>query len=118
MATSIGKVAIAAACGSVAIAVLADGSIAAEPRRGLPGGDRARIEQDIRRGYNARPHINSQRPAQRGSDLQYRSGAEHLNRGVLIGPGATVAPNCTYQYRRWKKTRNSYWRDRYYECAG
>jgi len=36
----------------------------------------------------------------------------------LAAGAGYVAATCTYEYNRWKSTGSSYWRNRYYQCAG
>jgi hypothetical protein len=70
------------------------------------------IEQNIRRNYNAQSQMNAQRPS------QYRFRERHLGRDSSVSPGMRVPTQCAYQYRRWQRSGNDYWLNRYLDCSG
>ncbi len=71
---------------------------------------------------NVNPNVNvnrnvNRRYVQRNGRWGYWRNGVWVAAPLAAGAGY-VAATCTYEYNRWKSTGSSYWRDRYYQCAG
>lgn len=79
-------------------------------RAGVNAAARARAARDIRSDLN-RSQIDMSRMQRLQANQAIRDRAAS---GIA---GSTYVDSCSYQFRRWRQTRSTYWRDRYYDCV-
>lgn len=79
-------------------------------RAGANAAAQARAARDLRNDLNRRQlEMSRMQRLQANQAIRDRAAS-----GI---PSAPYVDSCSYQYRRWRQTRSTYWRDRYYACA-
>jgi hypothetical protein len=72
-----------------------------------------RVNRNVRR--DVRRNVNRRYVYRNGRWGYWRNGAWIVAPAAI---GAGYVASCAYEYNRWRSTGSSYWRDRYYRCAG
>lgn len=79
-------------------------------RSGANATAQAKAARDIRNDLNRR-QIEMSRMQRLQANQAIRDRAAS---GITSSP---YVDSCSYQFRRWRQTRSTYWRDRYYDCV-
>ena len=82
------------------------------------------VDRNINRNVNVNRNVNRNVTRDVNRRYVYHNGRRgYWRNGVFVAlpvAGAAAAgyvASCAYEYNRWQSTGNSYWRDRYYQCA-
>jgi hypothetical protein len=81
------------------------------------------VTRNVNRNINRNVNVNRNVTRNVNRGYVYHNGRRgYWRNGVFValpvaGAAAGYVASCAYEYNRWQSTGNSYWRDRYYQCA-